>query len=253
MARLSPHSRVTTAAVPSYQHQTVRSLSMWRIPILIATAGKTKRRLAVTALLGGASLISAVVGPVVWIILGGTGAFVAWRVWRQTNKWWKYIGPPAATIAGSAVPMTSTVWNAVKNHVGKHRAADEVRQKAIDHVKEWAQTQQGRQILLNEFSVDHVDELTFFPTHSSETVTRKISQNEGKEETERNEVKVEFWVEDDQTMGNRGGGCIVHAWASVDKKGQPHLESLKLSAPGWHDDETVPLHYDRDTGRERLS
>ncbi|KAG0186942.1 hypothetical protein DFQ28_007083 [Apophysomyces sp. BC1034] len=194
---------------------------------MLATTTKTKRRMALAATFGGITLISAVFGPIVWVTVLGVGSVVTWRTWSKTQKIWQTLSPQAST----ASSVATNILGVLKSQVKEHHLTDGIRQDAIDHLLAWADTDDGRRVLVDEFNVDHVKQLTFLPVHAMTTVERGNSRK----------VNLEFWVEDDQSVGNRGGACIVRAIANVNKDGQVQLEDIRLSAPGWHADEVIPL------------
>lgn len=212
---------------------------MWKIPIYLATAGKAKRNLALLGTVSGITFIGALVGPVFWVILGGTAAMVAWRVWHQTSRWWQLINNGSVTDAAKR-PMHGSegLFNLLEK-LGNHRAAEQVREATIDRILSWSQTEEGRRVLVEHFNIDHLKDVTFFPTHAASHETFTAAINGRKESMER--IKVQFWAEDDQSKGPRGGSCCVHAVANVDDHGNIQLEDIRLSAPGWHPDEHIPI------------
>lgn len=43
------------------------------------------------------------------------------------------------------------------------------------------------------------------------------------------------------SRGPQGGGCEVSASATVSGKGKINMDQIKLSSPGWHKNEVIPL------------
>ncbi|KAF7731552.1 hypothetical protein EC973_009316 [Apophysomyces ossiformis] len=205
----------------------IRPFSLYQIPFMLVSASKTKRRLALATMVGGISLVSVVLGPLVWITVLGVGSVLAWRTWSRTQKLWKTLTPQV----NSSAAVASNIFSVLKSQVQKHHMIDQVRQRAIDQLLKWANTDEGRQLLVREFNVDHVNQLTFLPVHSMTT----IEQNNHKQ------MNLEFWVEDDASVGNRGGACMVRVAARVNEDGRLQLDAIQLSAPGWHADEMIPL------------
>ncbi|KAL0090665.1 hypothetical protein J3Q64DRAFT_1706561 [Phycomyces blakesleeanus] len=218
----------------------IRAFSLWRIPIMLMTAGKTKRRIALATTLGGMTLVSAVAGPVVWLVVGGIASILAWRVWRQTSVWWKVLAPPAMTVAGVASKAGNGIFDLLKAHVGTHRAADQVQKEAISQIMKWADTPMGRRVLTEEFNADHIKDLSFLPVHSSSFSSQTIKEN-NKTKFDVQRVEIQFFAEDDATPGDRGGGCIVRAVATIDGNGKIRMEDIRLSAPDWTSEERIPI------------
>lgn len=218
-----------------------RPFSIWRIPIYLATAGKTKRRIALLGTVSGITLLGAFLGPTFWIISGGAATLVSWRIWRQTSRWWQLINQN--NIARVAFQEAPGLFRLLEKQVGSHRAIEQVRQQAIERIYEWAQASDGKRVLLDDFGVDHVKDITFFPVHASSSVSRVLEVNGHRESAQ--EINVEFWAADDTSKGPRGGSCYIHANAIVDSHGNIELRSIRLNAPGWHSDEYVPLQTQR--------
>lgn len=243
-AGVDARPKVTQLGITAYKqpclHQPVRPFSMWKIPIYLATAGKAKRRLALLGTVSGITVIGALLGPVFWIILGGTAATVAWRVWRHTSRWWQLINNNGVTDAAKrAISGSEGLFSLLEKQVGNHRAADQVREATIDRIMSWSQTEEGRRTLVEHFNIDHLKDVTFFPTHASSHESRTTIANGHKQSMQQ--IKVQFWAEDDQSKGPRGGSCCVHAIADVDDQGNIQLQDIRLSAPGWHPDEHIPI------------
>ncbi|KAI9018710.1 hypothetical protein CLU79DRAFT_759992 [Phycomyces nitens] len=229
------------ALSPAYgQITTVRTFSFWRIPIMLLTASKAKRRLALATTLGGMTLVSTVLGPVVWLVVGGIASIMAWKVWRQTSVWWKVLGPSAMTVAGVASKASNGIFDLLKAHVGTHRAADQVQKEAISEILKWADTPMGRRVLTEEFNADHIKDLSFLPVHSSSFSSQTILEN-NRTKVDVQRVQVEFFAQDDATPGDRGGGCVVRATATIDGNGKIRMEDLVLSAPDWTTEERIPI------------
>lgn len=207
-----------------------RQLSFWTIPkIILATTNKTNRKW-IFGTLGLASALSSVMGPVVWVAAGGAASIVSWRMFKKTKSWWNYLAPViSSTKDSNGVPsLTETILS----QIGTHRAAELVRVDAIKQLKNFfTTTDQGKQ-MLQEFGLDHADKLVWEEVHKSET--EKIGDGKHK-------VKANFWLEDQTSKGPQGGGCEVSVSAIVTGEGKIDLEQVKLSAPGWHKDEIVPL------------
>lgn len=214
-----------------------RSFSVWRIPIYLATTSKWKRRLTVLGSLAGITTIGAILGPAFWIVIGGVATVATWRVWRATNQWWQLINN--TTTPQAVEQQAKSLYQVLKRQVGYHRGAEDVRQAAIEKIMQWAHTDQGHHILFNELNLGHIDDIDFYPVHSTTSTSRTISSN-GQEQTERH-IYIEFWAQDDNTPGYRGGSCCVHVDAAVDNRGSIILKDIRLAAPGWHADEHIPL------------
>lgn len=206
-----------------------RQLSIWTIPkILLATTSK-KNRGIILGTLGAATFLSSVLGPVVWVALGGAASLVSWRLLRKAQNWWNYLSFPKN---GNSLLSEPTVSQALLSSIGTHRAAELVRLEAIKSLKHFFQdTKEGKKILL-EFGLDHPKDLVWEDVIQSEAL--RLDPN-------KHQVSVKFWLEDEVSSGPRGGSCEVNASATVSGKGNIDLDHVKLSSPGWHKDEEVPL------------
>lgn len=203
-----------------------RPLSIWKIipKVVLATVNKKHRKYVIGAL-GAASLASSVMGPVVWVAAGSAASIFSWRLFRKTKNWWDYLTP--------VIGKDSTVSQALLSQIGTHRAADLVRSDTIKQLKHFFEsTEQGKNMLL-AFGLDHFKDLVWDEVHRSET-TRL-------DDKDKHKVNINFWLEDQVSKGPRGGGCEVIASATVSGKGKIELDEVKLSAPGWHKDEVIPL------------
>ncbi|KAI8143788.1 hypothetical protein BJV82DRAFT_494796, partial [Fennellomyces sp. T-0311] len=216
---------------------TTRPFSLWRIPLYWATASKWKRRATVLGSLSGLTFIGAVLGPAFWLVLGGVGTVVTWRMWRQTKRWWQLLSPGERVLA-SITPQEG-IMQLLRRQIGGHEAAQQVQQKAIDTILEWAHTDHGRRVLVNDLNVSRVDGMTFFPPHASSVSSQTMIVNGNRASGEQ--IHVEFWAEDDRSVHPRSGSCCVYVDALVDPSGQIQLKDVRLAAPGWHADEHVPL------------
>lgn len=227
---------------------TRRSFSVWRIPIYLATTSKWKRRFAVLGSLAGITTIGAVLGPAFWIVIGGVATVATWRVWRATSQWWQLIN--SSTTPQAVEQQAKSLYQVLKKQVGYHRGAEGVRQAAIEKIMEWAHTDQGHHILFNEMNLGHIDDIDFYPVHSTTNTSKTYTIN-NQEHTERH-VYVEFWAQDDSTPGYRGGSCCVHVDAAIDNHGGIILKDIRLAAPGWHADEHIPLKQSSTTSNGRV-
>ncbi|ORY95742.1 hypothetical protein BCR43DRAFT_418572, partial [Syncephalastrum racemosum] len=213
------------------QQQQIRAFSWWRIPVYIATASKGKRRLAALGTASGLFAIGSILGPAFWIVLGGSAALVSWRVWRATSHWWDIIQN------SNLAPAANSLFGLLRSQVGSHRAAEQLRQLAIDQVLSWGATEQGHRALVDELGMDHIRDLVYFPAHSIRTSDTDINGKKKKM------VEVEFWAQDNRTADYRGGSCVIRASAVVEEGRKEHLrlQDVRVSAPGWHAEESVPL------------
>ncbi|KAI7894897.1 uncharacterized protein EV154DRAFT_576733 [Mucor mucedo] len=203
-----------------------RPLSMWKIipKIVLATVGK-KHRNYILGALGAASLASSVMGPMVWVAAGGAASIFGWRLFRKTKNWWDYLAP--------VIGKDSTVSQALLSQLGTHRATDLIRSDTIKQLKHFFEnTEEGKQ-MLKAFGLDHFKDMIWEEVHKSDT-----TRLDGKD---KHKVNINFWMEDQASKGPQGGGCEVQASATVSGKGKIDLDQIKLSSPGWHKDEVIPL------------
>ncbi|KAG0735737.1 hypothetical protein G6F57_005239 [Rhizopus arrhizus] len=223
LPRPSLCSTVTRPCVSKQQmiHRS-RPLSFWTLPrLVLATTNKKNRRLVYGAI-GAAGLLSSVFGPVVWIAVGGVSSLVGWRIYRKAKSWWNYLTPPQ-------VNATATEW--LLSKVGTHKATELVRKESIKQLSNYFQSGGGKKVL-EAFGLDHEKELIWEDVYKSET-TRL--------DKERFQVLIYFWLSDEMSRGPQGGSCQVTASAIVSGSGQIQMESLLLNAPGWHEQETIPI------------
>ncbi|KAG2234450.1 hypothetical protein INT48_007198, partial [Thamnidium elegans] len=205
-----------------------RQLSMWKLipKLVLATTSKSHRKYIVGAL-GAASVLSSFLGPVVWVAAGGAASIFGWRLIRKTQNWWDYLAPVISK--GKDIP---SITQAILSQVGTHRAAELVRIDAIKELKNFFEnTKQGKE-MLQAFGLDHFRDLTWEDVHQSSSI---------KDGNDKHKVKVNFWLEDQTSKGPKGGGCEVTASATISGKGKIDLDQVKLSSPGWHKDEVIPL------------
>ncbi|KAI8079608.1 uncharacterized protein B0P05DRAFT_637361 [Gilbertella persicaria] len=217
-------TRATRPLCPIYQSRLqTRPLSIWTVPkIILATTSKKKRGL-ILGTLGAATFLSSVMGPVVWVAAGGAASLFTWRLLKKTQSWWNYLSP----ILGSHQKDQPSLSQALLSQIGTHRAAEVVRMEAIKSLKDYFGKNKQ---MLQEFGLDHPNELTWEDVHRSETVRL---------DSDKHQVSVQFWLEDQTSKGPRGGSCEVTASAVVSGQGNVALEQVKLSSPGWHQDEIV--------------
>ncbi|CEP16102.1 hypothetical protein [Parasitella parasitica] len=209
-----------------------RQLSIWTLPkILLHTTGK-KNRGVILSTLGAATLLSSFLGPVVWITVGGAASLVSWRLYRKAKSWWNYLAPSKveANSSGQAEP---SLVQALLSQIGTHRAEEMVRMEAIKSLKSYFEKSKRGKEVLQEFGLDHPNDLVWEDVHRSETVRL----DGGK----KHRVSVNFWLEDQTSRGPKGGGCEVTASALVSGQGNINLEQIKLSSPDWHEDELISL------------
>ncbi|KAI9313460.1 hypothetical protein BX666DRAFT_692508 [Dichotomocladium elegans] len=234
--RLATSHRLSTGQLLLRPQCTTRCFSIWRVPIYLATASKARRRVAMLGTITGLTAIGALLGPVFWLALGGAATLVSWRVWRATRQWWDLLNPSA--LRDQSV---KGLYQLLMREVGNHRGAEAVRQEAIGQIMKWASTDHGRRVLLDELNLDHINDIDFYPAHASSSTLQQIMIN-GKKSSEQH-VRVEFWAQDDRTPGYRGGSCCVYADAAISPDGTITLKDIRLSAPGWHADEHIPLDH----------
>ena len=221
---------------------TRRCFSIWRIPFYWATATKAKRKLALLGSITGFTAIGALIGPTFWLALGGIGTIMSWRIYRETKRWWQLINPAEQLISSFARNSGGEgLFQLLRRQVGSHQAAEQVQQKAIEKLTQWAHTNIGRKVVVDELNVAHVDDMTFYPPHSCSMTTETISIN-GKKSTGQ-KVHVEFWAEANQRIHPRSGSCCIYVDAVADGlSGEIQIKDIRLSAPGWAADEHVPLN-----------
>ena len=213
-------------AQPQFHVQARRQLSFWTIPkIILATTNKSNRKWIVGTL-GAASLLSSVLGPVVWLTVGGAASLVTWRIFKKTKSWWNYLAPVISNSKDSnGVP---SVTETILSQIGTHRAAELVRIDTIKQLKHFfEETEQGKN-MLKEFGLDHPKDLVWDEVHKSEA--ERLGDG-------KSQVKVKFFLQDNVHKS----GCEVSSSAFVTGQGKIDLDQVKLSAPGWHQDEVVPL------------
>ncbi|KAI9365752.1 hypothetical protein BD770DRAFT_417506 [Pilaira anomala] len=206
-----------------------RPLSMWKLipKVILATTNKSHRKYIVGAL-GAASVLSSFMGPAVWVVAGGAASIFSWRLIRKTQSWWEFLAPVISK--GKDIP---SITQALLSQIGTHRAAEMVRVDAIKELKHFFEsTKQGKD-MLRAFGLDHFSDLVWEDVHRSES-----TKLDG---TDKHQIKVNFWLEDQASRGPQGGGCEVSASATVSGKGKINMDQIKLSSPGWHKDEVIPL------------
>ncbi|KAI9489117.1 hypothetical protein BDB00DRAFT_845232 [Zychaea mexicana] len=237
--RLQPGPLIPRPTQPQSVLITTRNFSIWRIPFYWATATKAKRRVALLGSLSGLTMIGAVLGPAFWLVLGGVGTIVTWRIWQQTKRWWQLLNPSEQMVASLAKQGGEGLMQLLRRQVGSHQAAEEVQRQAINKLIQWARTDQGRRVLVDELNVAHVDDITFYPPHSCSLSSQTVVTN-GKESSGQ-KVHVEFWAEADRSVHPRSGSCCIYADAITDGSGNIQMKDIRLAAPGWHADEHIPL------------
>ncbi|KAI8985926.1 hypothetical protein BDB01DRAFT_842786 [Pilobolus umbonatus] len=197
--------------------------SWTKIPKLVLTASGVKKRGIVWGTLGAVTLLSSIVGPAVWITLGGVASLVTWRLAKKTANWWSYLDLPNSK---------TSFFQAVLLNIGTHRAAEIVRTNTVQHLKAYFEkTEQGKKVL-EEFGLDHEKDLVWEDVLKYETVS--VDKNTHK-------VNIEFWLEDEVSKGPAGGSCKVSSSALINGEGNVTLNEVRLSAPNWHEDEVVPV------------
>lgn len=208
-----------------------QALSIWTIPkIVLATTNKSNRKW-ILGTLGAASVLSSFLGPVVWVTVGGAASLVTWRLFKKTKSWWNYLAPVISSSKDGSNGVPS-VTGTILSQIGTHRAAELVRIDTIKQLKSFFETSSEGKRLLEEFGLDHPKDLVWDEVHRSEA--ERLGDD-------KHQVKVQFFLEDQTSKGPRGGGCEVSATAIVTGQGKIDLDQVKLSAPGWHKDEIVPL------------
>ena len=219
-----------------------RSFSLWRIPFYWATATKAKRQLAVLGSVTGLTAIGALIGPTFWLALGGIGTIVSWRIYQQTKRWWQLMNPAEQLLSSFARNSGGEgLFQLLRRQVGSHQAAEQVQQRAIDKLTQWAHTDIGRKVIVDDLNVGHVDDMTFYPPHSCSMTTESITINGQKSTGQK--VHVEFWAEANQKIHPRSGSCCVYVDAVADaSSGDIQIKDIRLAAPGWAADEHVPLN-----------
>ncbi|OBZ91774.1 hypothetical protein A0J61_00218 [Choanephora cucurbitarum] len=221
-------------AVAQPYHQAIskqqrRPLSMWTIPKIILATTSKRNRGVILGTLGAASYLSSVMGPAVWVAAGGAASLFSWRLFRKTQKWWNYLSPILKSSDSQTEPSFS---QAILSQIGTHRAAEVVRVEAIKSLKQYFSNSSRGKELLEQFGLDHPADLVWQDIHKSETERLEGNQHR---------VSSHFWLEDQTSSGPRGGSCEVTATAIVSGEGNIKLEQVKLSSPGWHQDEIIDL------------
>lgn len=222
-------------AINLYQNNNLvqrRQLSIWTIPkIILATSGKKNRGL-ILGTLGAATFLSSFLGPVVWVTVGGAASLVSWRLFRKAKSWWNYL-TPSKPDTSSSNQTEPTLTQALLSQIGTHHAEELVRMEAIKSLKNYFNKSSKGKKILEEFGLDHPNDLVWEDVHRSETVRL----DNGK----KHRVSVNFWLEDQTSSGPKGGSCEVAASALVSGQGNIDLEQVKLSSPDWHKDEVISL------------
>lgn len=203
----------------------VRTISFMTIPRLALAISSKRHRQMVLGGLGAATLLSSVLGPAVWIAVGGATSVFFWRLYKRAKNWWDYLSPTSSQLV--------TITERLVSSMSSHRATELVREEAIRQLREYFESaDQGKQIL-EEFGLDHVKDLVWDDVYKSET-TRL--DKDGK----LHQVVINFWLSDETSQGPKGGSCEVTASATVREGGKIHLDSLSINAPGWHAEEVIP-------------
>ncbi|ORZ19929.1 hypothetical protein BCR42DRAFT_410818 [Absidia repens] len=246
-------SPVTITATAPFQLQTKRTFAWWRVPLALMKSSKKQRMMALASLVGGSSLLGFLFGPMSVLVIGGLFGGLAWRIWRQTAKWWQYL--PSPSVLNGNNFNTASLYSMIRSQVGQHRAEDNVRNLTIQRIKQWAHTDEGRATLLNDFNVEHVQDLDFLPTHARATYTSVKSsidtQTSKESTTTQKEVDIQFLIEADQANGS--GGCMVDTKAIIDgDTGNITLKNVRLSSPGWILDKYLPLDDQRKKQNYRI-
>ncbi|KAI9252862.1 hypothetical protein BDA99DRAFT_443560 [Phascolomyces articulosus] len=265
------HTLVTIPHRPSITSKTVsqkptcmammtnRSFSLWRLPYYWATASKAKRRLALITGISGISFIGAILGPAFWLMLGGIGAVVSWRVYQQTKRWWQLINPSEQIFSSIGRGTNGSggdegLFDLLRRQVGSHQAAEQVQRQAITRLTEWARTDLGRKVLVDDLNINHIDDMTFYPPHSCSLSSQAMMVN-GKQSSVQ-AIHVEFWAEANPSIHPRSGSCCIYVDAIVDTAsstpGQVQIKDIRLAAPGWHADEHVPISDDQQSKRKNV-
>ncbi|KAI9257413.1 hypothetical protein BY458DRAFT_518863 [Sporodiniella umbellata] len=189
-----------------------RLLSIWTLPkLVLATTSKRNRRLAMGAL-GAVSVISSMVGPGVWLAVGGVGTVMGWRLYKKAERWWQYL--PFDTLLGK---------------IGTHTASEKVREAAIQRLSSYFQhTAEGAQ-MLKTLGLD------------SSLVWKEVYKSEVTRTEDAHHVSVRFWLSDTTSQDPQGGSCQATCTATVSHQGQITLQSILLDAPGWHRQASVPV------------
>ncbi|KAI9309495.1 hypothetical protein BJ944DRAFT_258423 [Cunninghamella echinulata] len=229
-----------------------RNFMWWRIPVLFLTMSSKKRKMVISGLVSGTALLGFILGPLSLLVVGSIAGFITMRLWRQTRAWWRYL-----PTMNNAIQNTS-LYSMLRMQVGQHRAEDHVRALTIQKIKSWAHTDQGKRIFLNEFNVDHVDDLNFLPNHATATfTTNSIQQNSNVAATAtetKKQISIQFCVESEEREDSGGiGGCMVTVDAYVDpNNGNISFRQIKLSSPAWATDEFLPLEESRNRDQEKV-
>ncbi|KAI8639928.1 hypothetical protein BD408DRAFT_420567 [Parasitella parasitica] len=209
-----------------------RQLSIWTLPKILLHTTSKKNRGVILGTLGVTTLLSSFLGPVVWITVGGAASLVSWRLFRKAKSWWNYL-TPSKVEANSNSQAEASLVQALLSRIGTHHAEERVRIEAIKSLKTYFEkSSRGKQVL-QEFGLDHPNDLVWEDVHRSETVRL----DDGK----KHRVSVNFWLEDQTSSGPKGGSCEVTASAVVSGQGNVDLEQVKLSSPDWHEDEVISL------------
>ncbi|ORX49813.1 hypothetical protein DM01DRAFT_1101149 [Hesseltinella vesiculosa] len=221
---------------PSYALQQ-RQLHWWKIPVALMTASPTQRRAVLAGVVGTSVLAGLAFGPSFFFLCGGVAAFMAWRLWRKTTQWWQYLPLTANN--------TQSLYAALKTKVGQHRAEDQVRANVIHCIQQWASSDQGRHVLTDHFQLDHVNDLSFLPTHARSSLTTSTTTPDHQTHM-HTQLTFDFWMESANEADN--GGCMISCQAVVnDDTGHIQLKQIILSSPYFQ--QQVPLQPTQPHGR----
>ncbi|CAO3684079.1 unnamed protein product [Rhizopus stolonifer] len=220
---IRPNSTVRRCCIPKRPMiNTQRPISIWTIPkIVLATTSKKNRRLALGAF-GALSVLSSMLGPVVWVAVGGIGSLFGWRLFKKAKSWWNYLAPP---------PLDSSATQWFLSKIGTHTATEKVREESIKKLSNYFEGEGKR--MLEDFGLDHKKELVWEDVYKSETTRLDKNGNY--------QVLIKFWLSDEMSKGPQGGSCQVTSSGIVNGNGHIELDSVKIDAPGWHKEEIIPV------------
>lgn len=200
-------TKVTAMSHAQHLQQQQRSITFRNIPASLLTASPLKRRLILAAA-GGASLAVAVVlGPILLVGLGGIAAVVAFRLWRFKRQLLQQ-----SSQGNGDWPDFLNAFIQQQQVFGKEQL--QVQKEAVNRLEIWAQTHQGRDILI-ENGV-HPDRVTGNVSMRGSSYSSTTVNND-----QITEIKIELDL-------NSAPGAVLIAIAEMDKEGNMSLKNLKL-------------------------
>lgn len=204
----SPTKVTAMSHVQQHLQQQQRSITFRNIPVSLLTASPLKRRLILAAV-GGASLAVAVVlGPILLVGLGGIAAVVAFRLWRFKRQ----LLQQSSSQGNGDWPDFLTAFIQQQQVFGKEQL--QVQKEAMGRLELWAQTNEGRDILI-ENGV-HPDRVTGNVSMRGSSYSSTTVNND-----QVTEIKIELDL-------NSTPGAVLIAIAEMDKEGNMSLKTLKL-------------------------